>query len=79
MPCRLKLGVRAVLSEVGDFNVFTPLAAPSCGDGISMEKALLSRVGSGNGRVELGGAMLPTKFGPEPEDGESPLDDGDIL
>jgi hypothetical protein len=79
IPCRLKLGVRAVLRAVGDFRVLTPFEAPSCGDGISIPKALLSLVGSGKGRVALDCEIVGNKLGPVVEDGESPVDDGDIL
>lgn len=74
MPSRLKLGVRADLSEVGDFSECTPLLeATSWGEGISMVK---SRFGRGNCLTTLAlvaPVMVPT------ESGESPLDDGDML
>lgn len=75
MPSRLKLGVRADLSDVGDFSVFTPfVVAPSWGEGISTEK---SRFGKGNGLTT--GAAAAVVIEAVAECGESPLDDGDIL
>jgi hypothetical protein len=75
MPSRLKLVVRADLSEFGDFSEFTPLTlAPSMGEGISTEK---SRFGSGNCLMIL--ALADAVMVAVEECGESPLDDGDML
>jgi hypothetical protein len=75
MPSRLKLGVRADLSDVGDFNVLAPLvAAPSWGDGISTEK---SRFGNGNGLTTA--ALVAPVMVAVAECGESPFEDGDML
>ena len=75
IPSRVKLGVRAALSEVGDFKEVDPLEAISWGEGTSMEKP--SRVGNGNGLFEAGLAVAVTL--PLPERGESSAEDGDIL
>jgi hypothetical protein len=75
MPSRLKLGVRAALSEFGDFSVFAPFgAAASWGEGISTEK---SRLGSGNCLATLAAADVVMVA--VAECGESPLEDGDML
>lgn len=74
MPSRLKLGVRADLSEVGDFSECTPLAeATSWGEGISMVKSRLGRGKCLTTLALVAPAMVPA------ECGESPFDDGDIL
>lgn len=75
MPSRLKLGVRAALSELGDLSELGPLEPPvSWGEGISTEK---SRFGSGNCRTMV--ALAEVVMVAVAECGESPLDDGDML
>jgi len=76
MPSRLKLGVRADLSEVGDFSECTPLLeATSWGEGISIVK---SRLGRGKCLTTLA-LVAPAMAKVPAECGESPLEDGDML
>lgn len=76
MPSRLKLGFRADLRAVGDFNELTPLvevASWGKGEGISIEK---SRVGIGYCLTALALAPTVAVIVPVPEWGESPFEDG---
>lgn len=79
MPSRLKLGVRWVLAEFGDFSAW--LTAFSCGDGISMVNPS-PRVCKGKGlgldavAVDAAVAELCPFMR---EDGESPVEDGDMF
>jgi hypothetical protein len=81
MPSRLKLGVLADLSDVGDLMAFMPLAPlaepSSWGEGISMEK---SRVGMENCLMRLALMVLVIVADTVPVDewGESPFEDGDM-
>lgn len=68
IPSLLKVDVRAVLAELGDFKA-EPLAVFADCDCTSMVK--FSLFGSGYDRPEL---LVPPM-----ERGESPVDDGDIL
>jgi len=79
MPSRLKLGVRCVLDELGDFSAW--LTAFSCGDGISMvNPSPRACRGNGLGLDAVVVAAAVAELCPFiSDDGESPVEDGDMF